>query len=217
MFLNGNYYIVKGYKYCREIALSRDYDEGETIEEEIIRQLMDLRGYLETRMRELDEESEKVKALYKIVDEVIVTKSFKKAETIPTASTEKPSTPAFKEEIPLKTSMGMLLATIYIGDDEARIVPAEGIVFTMSTPPFQQFLISRILEPMQVKDKEESEKGLIMPSQTLSYETVTEGEVIKKLIIRNYGTRNRLREIVSSSRWTFDKMYEKSRTSGSET
>jgi len=195
--------------------LSRDDEGREPIEEEIIRELMGLRSYLEGRIRELEEESEKLKALFKIVDEAIVTKSFKKAEAIPIAAPEAPPSPKFREEVPLKTSTGMLLATMYIGDEEVRIVPAEGLAFTANTPPFQQFLITRILEPMRAKDLEASQGGMIMPDQVFSYETVTEGEVIRELIIRNYGTRRRLREIISSSRWTFDKMYEKTRTSGS--
>jgi hypothetical protein len=67
---------------------------------------------------------------------------------------------------------------------------------------------------MRTKDQEASQKGVIMPTQTLSYEIIAEGDVLKELIIRNYGTRRRLREIISSSRWTFDKMYENLRTSG---
>ncbi len=207
-------------------------DEGkEPIEEEIIKQLMDLRSYLEERIKQLEDEAEKLRTLFKIVDEVILTKSFKRAEAIPVTTPPKtpasaPKTPAttptpktavapqFKEEIPLKTASGMLLATIYVGDRDARIVPAEDLTFTTSTPPFQQFMITRILEPMRTKDTEDSQQGLVMPDQILSYEVITQDDTIKELIIKNYGDRKRLREIISSARWTFDKMYEKIRTSG---
>lgn len=197
--------------------MDRDDAHKGSIDEEIIKELMDLRGYLEKRVRELEEETEKLKALFKIVDEVIVTKSFKKAEAIPIAAPEKPPQPEFKEEIPLKTSTGVLLATIHVGDEDAKIVPAKELTFTVSTPPFQTFLITRILEPMRVKDSEDSEEGAVPPNQVFTYEVVTEDDVIKELIIRNFGSRNRLREIVSSSRWTFEKMYEKVRTSDSTT
>ena len=176
---------------------------------------MDLRSYLEERIRQLEEESEKLRTLSKIIDEVILTKSFKKAETIPVTTPKTLPASQYKEEIPLKTATGMLLATIFVSDEEARIVPAENLTFTTSTPPFQQFMITRILEPMRVKDAEDSQKGLVMPDQILSYEVAAEDDVIKELIIKNYGDRKRLREIVSSARWTFDKMYEKIRTSSS--
>ena len=195
--------------------MGQDNEEKEPIEEEIIKQLMDLRSYLEERIRQLEEETEKLRALFKIVDEVILTKSFKKAEAIQVAGPKMPLASQYNEEIPLKTATGMLLATIYVGDIEAQIVPAEGLTFTTSIPPFQQFMITRILEPMRAKDAEDSQKGLVMPDQTLSYEIVAEDDIIKELIIRNYGDRKRLREIVSSARWTFEKMYEKIRTSSS--
>ena len=173
---------------------------------------MNLRSYLEKRIQELEDETEKLQALFKIVDEVIVTKSFKKAETIPVARPEVPSRPVFKEEIPLKTPIGMLLATIYVDEGEARIIPAEGLTFTTNTPPFQTFLLTRILEAMSIKDSEDSQRGELFQNQVFSYDTVTEGDVIKELIIRNFRTRRRLREIISSTRWTLEKMHEKIRT-----
>lgn len=193
--------------------MTQDDAHKGSIDEEIIKELMDIRGYLEKRIKELEDESEKLKALFKIVDEEIVTKSFKRAEALPVVVPEKSAQPAFKEEIPLKTAAGVLLATIYVGDEDAKIVPAKDLTFTVSTPPFQTFLITRIFEPMRAKDSEDSEDGAIPPNQVFTYETITEGEVIKELLIRNFGSRNRLREIVSSSRWTFEKMYEKGRTS----
>jgi len=198
------------------IVLSRDNIGKESIEEDIIKELMSLRNYLEKRVQELEDEAEKLKSLFKIVDEVIVTKSFKKAETIPVAKPVPPPRPKFNEEIPLKTSIGTLLATIYVWEDEARMIPAEGITLTLNTPPFQTFLITRILEPMKAKDSEDSQKGEVLPNKIFSYETITEGDLIKELIIRNFGTRKRLREIISSARWTLEKMYEKIGTSDTE-
>ena len=157
----------------------------ESIDEEIIKELMGLRGYLEKRIQELEDEAEKLKALFKIVDEVIVTKSFKKAESIPippAAKPEAPPSPSYTEEVPLKTSTGTLLATMYVGEDEAKIVPAEDLTFTLTTPPFQTFLISRILEPMRIKDNEDSQKGEVPPNQIFSYKTLSEGDSIKELV-----------------------------------
>jgi len=148
--------------------LNLDDEKNEPIDEEIIVKLMSLRSYLEKRVQELIDETEKLKALFKIIDEVIVTKSFKKAETIPVAKPEALSHSVFKEEIPLKTSVGMLLATMYVGEGEARIIPAEGLTFTTTTPPFQTFLLNRILESMRIKDSENSQRGELLPNQVLS-------------------------------------------------
>lgn len=184
-------------------------EEAEGIDEEIVKELIELRSYLEKRIQSLEEEAEKLKALFKIVDEVIVTRSFRMAESIPVAQ-PKPSTPTEKKEgIPLKTASGVLLAEMYTNDSEISIVPAEGLALTVDTPPFQAFLISRILDPMQARDSEAVQRGEITSDKTLSYEVITDGDAIKEIKVKNYGDERRLREIRTASRWTFEKMYEK--------
>lgn len=184
-------------------------EDVEGIDEEVVKKLIDLRSYLEKRIQELEEESEKLRSLFKIVDEVIATRSFRMAETIPITQS-KPAPPVEQREgIPLKTSSGILLANMYTSDSEVRVVPAEGLAFNVNTPPFQAFLISRILEPMMARDNEAVQSGEITPDRTLSYEVVREGDAIKEIMVKNYGDERRLREIRTASRWTFEKMYEK--------
>ena len=192
--------------------------EDAPIEEEIIKKLMELRTYLETKITELETETEKLKSLFQIIDEVIVTKSFQRAEVVqipPQKAKPPPETlpPTPKgEERPLKTAAGILLANLYVSEDELRIVPAENMTFTTTTSPFQAFLIRKILDPMQTKDKEDAKTGTITPDRILSYDVTTDGDLIKEIIIKNYGDQRRLREITTSARWTFEKMYEKTRT-----
>lgn len=189
-----------------EFVLSRGSEE-EPLEAEIIERLMELRTYLDNRIQNLEDEVEKLKSLFTIVDEVIVSKSFKKAEAIPIVA-KPPERPKIKEEIPLKTSTGKLLATVLIGEDMVKMIPAEEIPYTTTIPPFQQFLVTRILKSMSEKDTDASQKGDIPPNQIFSYEIVTDNNIIKEIVIRNYRTQRRLRELISASRWTFDKMYD---------
>lgn len=192
------------------IELEREGEELGSIDGEIIKNLMDLRNYLEKRMQELEDEVEKLKALFKIVDEVIVTKSFRRAEAIPRIQ-PKIDTPTVKswEEVPLKIASGTLLAIMRVSDEEIRIIPTESLIFDVKTPPFQSFLINRVLEAMRESDRKASERGEMTPDEILSYEVVKEGEVIKEIRIKKYGSEKRLREITSTSRWTLEKMYEK--------
>ena len=190
--------------------------EGGPIEEEIIKKLMELRSYLETKIGELETETEKLRSLFQIIDEVIVTKSFQRAEVVQTPPPKALKLPVEQapqtlrgEERPLRTAAGVLLANLYVLEDELRIVPAENVTFTTTTMPFQGFLIRRILEPMQVKDKEDAKTGAITLDRVLSFDVVTDGDLIKEIVIRNYGDQRRLREIMTSTRWTFEKMYEK--------
>ena len=193
--------------------MSLGYEGNESTDENIIRELLSLRDYLEKRIKELEEDAEKFKSLFKIVDEVITTKSFKRAEAISSNKVEETQRLDLKEEVPLKTSTGTLLATMYVGEQEARIVPDRELTFNVNTPPFQTFLIARILEPMRREDIENSQKGVIPSNQVFSYETITEDDVIRELVVKNFRERNRLREIISSARWTLEKMYENISTS----
>ena len=196
-----------------------------SIDEEIIRKLMELRTYLESRIKQLEDEQDKLKTLFKIVDEVIVSKSFRKAETVQPAISEAPAKPVSQppplapkpveaivpagEEIPLKTQSGVLLANMYVTETEAQIVLAPDIIFTVSTPPFQSFLVGRILEPMKQKDQEDARSGALAPDQALEYEVIKDVDVIRKIVIRNYGNPRRMREILTTTRWTLEKMSQK--------
>jgi hypothetical protein len=186
------------------------WEEG--LDKEDVSKLMELRGYLETRLKEVEEESERLRVLSKIVEEVIVSKSFRVAETLqPIPQKRETSLPTSEpeESIPLKTAQGVPLAAMVVSPPNVRIVPVEDLEFSVHTPPFQSFFISRILEPMQMKDDEAVRNGEFLPENALSYEVVAEGDIIKEVVIRNYGGDTRLREVKSACRWTLEKMYER--------
>lgn len=172
---------------------------GENLDKEVIEKLIELRSYLENRMKQLEDESEKLRILFKIVDEVIVSKSFRKAETLPVSE--------HIESIPLKTFQGILLAEMLVSLSQIRIVPNEA--FDINTSPFQSFFVSRILESMKVKDIQEVQKGKRLPDKAFSYDIVTQEDIIKEVLIKNYRDDRRLQKIKTSCRWTLEKMYEK--------
>jgi hypothetical protein len=203
-------------------------DEG-SLDEEIIQRLIEVRVYLDERIKSLEDEVDKLKSLFKIVDEVIVSKSFRTTETVTQPKPEtakKASPPTVKiatpqieaavppgEEIPLKAQNGRLLANVYTTEEEMHILPAKELALTVNTPPFQSFLINRILESMRLRDQEDAASGAIPPSEVFEYHVVAEGESIIEIAIRNYGNPKRLREIITTARWTLEKMNEKEASS----
>jgi ribosomal protein L11 len=191
------------------ILLEREEELGSK-DEDIMKNLMDLRSYLEKKIHALEDEAVKLKTLFQIVDEVIVTKSFRRAETIPRTQPkiEAPTMNSW-EEVPLKIAAGTLLATMLVSESEIRIIPTDSIIFDLNTPPFQSFLIKRVFEAMRDSDRKASERGDMTPDQILSYDIVKEGTVLKEIKIKQYGSEKRLREITSTARWTLEKMYEK--------
>jgi hypothetical protein len=177
--------------------------EEEKSKEDAVKRLVGLKSYLEERVRELEQETQQLRGFLDVVDEVVIAKSFQRAEVAQKPAEE------YRQAIPLKTKNGVLLAVMHVGDYSTKIVPAEDIKFDTNTPPFQAFLINRVLEPMQTQDKDGVLKGEVEPDKTLSFEVVKEDDLIKEIMIRNYGSEKRLNEIKSSVRWTLDKMYEK--------
>lgn len=186
------------------------------IDEEILESLMDLKEYLETRIQTLNNELGKLRALYKIVDEVIISKSFQGAESLlkkqPTETRTSESTGSTLEPVDrvlLKTNRGVLLAEALIQPQNMRIIPVKDMRFNVNTTPFQSFFVSRILESMKGKDNEAVRKGEILPEMAMTFEVISDGDIIQEISINNYGDEQRLREIRNSCRWTLEKMYER--------
>jgi len=183
-------------------------DEAEKLGEEELRRLAEARAFFEKRARELEQELEGLRLVLELIDNVLASASFKRATEVAKPAEEAP--PAeYKRVMPLRASDGTLLANMYIGEDFVQVIPAQGIKLYTSTPPFQSFLVGRIFEAMQEKDREEAQKGRIPPDQIFSYKIVQEGDELKSIIIRNYREEKRLRELRTAMKWTFEKMREK--------
>jgi hypothetical protein len=133
------------------------------------------------------------------------------AETIANGS-EPQATDEVKEFRPLKrVKDNLLLANAELLPNSLEIVPAEGIILNVNTPPFRSFFLNRILEGMKTKDAEKVSQKQIKDTESLNYqvEEDTNGS-IKKIIIINYREKERLNEIFNTSTWVFTRMIEKS-------
>ena len=114
-----------------------------------------------------------------------------------------------EDHVSITSKDGTILGTMNVEDHYITFIPSESFDFTLDIPPFQSFLIDRVLENMKKTDQERSGNGELDPGEILDYEVRDEGGKIVSLRIENYNGERRLREISSSLRWTFDKMYDK--------
>lgn len=96
-------------------------------------------------------------------------------------------------------------------ENSLRVVRASDKNFDINTPPFTHFLGERVLLKMQGRDNELARAGHIVPDKIFCYEIKREGNVISEINIRNIDS-DRLKELKSSIRWTFEKMHEKMKT-----
>lgn len=195
---------------------------------EKMKKLLAFKKKIETRLEELDSESEDLKATLEILDTMLLEKGFKRpeisAKPTPTAiamSQEKTiasKTEAQTENEPqvvtlLKSDSGETLAELYVdaADGSVHVTLAKDKDFDIKTPPFNQFLIQRVLLKMQERDSELVRSGQLSPEKILCFDIMREGDKIRELVIRNFDD-DRLRELKSSIRWTLEKMFEKTRT-----
>jgi len=158
-------------------------------------------------MQELQLEIRDIERAIAEIDRVIVKRGFQ--QSAPEAAED--SSSSEEDSVSIKAKDGTVLGTTQIGEREIVVVPSEGLSFPVSTPPFQSFLVDRVLGNMRSSDETRASNGEIPPDEVLSFEVSTDGELIRKVVVRNYGGERRLREIRSSLRWTFDKMYDKMR------
>jgi hypothetical protein len=188
-------------------------------EAEEVKKLLTFKKKLEKRVEKLESELKELKSILEAVNSVLLAKGFKRAEiakapTLPAETVQPPpqvQMPEFKEIIPLKTAAGETLAIFYVGEDFLKIVLAEDKNFNVNTPPFNQFLVERVLAKMQQKDGELAKAGKLKPEEIFSYNIVRDGDIIREIHIKNFDAE-RLRELKSSVKWTLEKMYEKMRS-----
>jgi hypothetical protein len=197
------------------------------LDSEKMKALVAFKERLEKRLGELDAEIKEVTMTLETVNSILVEKGFKRGDIKKVSQTSEKSSSSAKFDlevdkgampqtqepesvIPLKTVNEEPLALIYVEKDELHVLPDESKSFSVKTPPFSNFLVERILTKMQEKDSELVRMGELAIDKMFAYNIVCEGDLIREIIFKNVD-EERLRELKSSIRWTFEKMYEKTK------
>jgi hypothetical protein len=183
-----------------------------------VKKLFAFKKKLEEKLASLKSELDEVQATLETVNALLLEKGFKHAEIKAEAlspQVEEAKAEQFpqanvtgEEVIPLKTSTGEVLAILHAHKNTLRVIPPQDKRFEVNTPPFMHFLVERVLAKMQERDSELVRAGQLEPDLVFSYNIVREGDAINEIVIKNFDD-DRLRELRSSIRWTFEKMYEK--------
>jgi hypothetical protein len=194
---------------------------------ERLKTLVNFKKKLEKRIEELNSELEESQGLLEAVNSILLEKGFKRGdlkEVKPTEEEEPPTVHVTVEEeapavpqhaepesvIPLKTMDDVPLAIIYVDKEALHVLPDETKKFNVNTPPFQPFLVERVLAKMQEKDSELVRMGELSADKMFAFNIMREGDLIREIVIRNFDD-DRLKELKSSIRWTLEKMYEKTK------
>ena len=194
------------------------------------KKLLEFKNTLENRLNEIEAEMADIKKALDQIDGIIVKTGFR-TFSVPEVTSPKPKPQPEPEDVPeepehqieLKPSPhpadddemsitgkdGTLLGSLVVDGDTLVFTPSDVFEFTTDIPPFQSFLIERVLDNMRRTDQERSSNGELDPHEILEYSLETDEDKITSLSITNYGGERRLRELNSSLRWTLDKMYDK--------
>lgn len=175
-------------------------------DEEYIKELADIKRYIERRISELENEIRLLKACMKIIDEKLSKISFRPAIEMVKEKEEVRR----KERIEIRhRQTGRLLAIAEKTPNKLKIIIVRGIRVPVARGIFQSFFIRKILEKMKEEDENAVYEGKLAPTEVLKYDIVDENGYLKEIIIYNYRSKDRLKEIISSIRWTLERIQEK--------
>ena len=141
--------------------------------------------------------------------EVVLPKTEPEPQKVVVTQTQPPQQHTEQESvIPLKTMTEEPLAIMYLDKQTIHVLPDESKNFSVNTPPFTNFLMEKVFAKMQEKDKELVRLGQLSTDKMFAYNIIREHDLIREIIIKNVDD-DRLKELKSSIRWTFEKMFEK--------
>jgi hypothetical protein len=177
------------------------------------RKLADLKSFLERKIKQNEEELVSLQSYLEVVDTLLAERSFRKVE-IPTTQIEQirsaaSAPPPGASTIPVMTNDGVRIASMLVEQGRLHVTPEPNVKLDANSAPLRSFLVSKVLESMQAKDKEAAASGAIQPEAILSYSVEQDGGMLKTILVDNYGDERRLLELKNAIRWTFRRMYEK--------
>jgi hypothetical protein len=185
------------------------------LSEEDVKKIAGTKMWIEERIKTLEKEVDALRETLIVLDNFLLQKGFKPAAEIQTEVVEKvreeiPKTEEVAEEVvSLKIKDGRIVATAYLAPNTITVVPASTVKLKTSTPPFTSYLVGKKLPQMVQADKDQARTGIIGEEDLLSFSVEEDGGFIKKITVKNYRTKIRLKEILNLVTWTFEKMLEK--------
>jgi hypothetical protein len=100
---------------------------------------------------------------------------------------------------------------VHLSGETLTIEPDPTLELTTATRPFEAFFVRKILEGMREADTVSVANKRLRPDQILSYDLEVEGPFIKKIVIKNVGGKERVRQIINAAGWTISTMVQNMR------
>jgi hypothetical protein len=181
-------------------------------DQQLTKKLAEMKSFLERRLKQQEEEAAYLRSFLEVVDSLLAERSFRPVDIGSVLTSPAKSQPAPKvagDSIPIMTTGGARIASMTVEATALHVVPDANVKLDANSPPLRSFLIAKVLEPMQSKDKEAATAGSLSPDNILTYNLEQGDDVLKAIHIQNYGDDRRLLELKNAIRWTLRRMYEK--------
>lgn len=182
-------------------------------DQQLTKRLAEMKTFLERRLKQQEEEVNYLRSFLEVVDSLLAERSFRQVEisspNIEPATAHKLVARSPSDSIPVMTVDGVRIGSIQVEQGAMHITPGSDVSLDTNSPPLRSFLLAKVLEPMQAKDKEAASAGTISPERILTYNLEEEDDRLKAIHIQNYGDDRRLLELKNAIRWTLRRMYEK--------
>ena len=182
-------------------------------DQQLTKKLAEMKTFLERRLKQQEEEVTYLRSFIEVVDSLLAERSFRPVE-ISTPSEPKqavnPRTPLKSgDSVPVLTVDGVRIGSIQVEQGALHVTSEPNINLDSNSPPLRSFLLAKVLEPMQTKDKEAASAGTIPPDAILTYNVEQDDGRLRAIHVQNYGDDRRLLELKNAIRWTLRRMYEK--------
>lgn len=177
-----------------------------------IKKLLELRDKLEGRIKELQEELNLLNEVKDVIDSVIKSQSIVPA----TELVAKPQgLGKLLETREVRSRVGNeLLANVEVYEGGIVIKPIEP--FNKDDTAFRRFFRDKILEGFKQEDEKAVKDGKLRREEAFEYEVKLDNDNVVGIVIRNYRSDERLREIIRALRWTLERISERARRGRTE-
>ncbi len=162
--------------------------------------LAELKKYLETEIEKRMKEVNMLKKFLRVIDNLLVKKSFVRASEMLKGG----EVPHMETRKIVSQKTGETLAYMYIEPKRVRIVISENVIVDSRSAPFRSFFVGRVLEPLRRKDVELKKMGKISDEEAFNYDIILDGNIVREIILENYGTGEQLRRLEDKLRWTLE-------------
>jgi hypothetical protein len=185
-----------------------------------VEHLAGLKSYLEKRLKDLEEKVILYRGYIQAIDSVLTRTSFKVAadllgESRPKIEEKEEEKAASKvtpsQRIDLTSRAdGTRLGEMTTTSTSITIVPVENLKIQADSGTFNAFFIKKILNSMIDKDDELIKARKISSKEKMSYQVSKNSDgSVKQIVVSNYREDSRQKQILTTIRWTLEKVSQK--------